>query len=68
MCPLLFVSKILKARFRVLRDVRIPAVLVECGYLSNADNRKAIVEGDYLERAAKAIVEGIVEFTGGEEE
>lgn len=47
----------------VIRQTEMPAVLVECNYLSNPELEKGILsEPDYPERAAEAIVEGIGNF------
>ena len=50
-----------KANFRVLRLARYPAVLVECGYLSNRREGGEVRDSDYRERLADRIAEAIVE-------
>lgn len=49
------------ARFRVLRNARYPAVLVECGYLSNRAEVRAAASPAHRERLADKIAEAIVE-------
>jgi N-acetylmuramoyl-L-alanine amidase len=53
-----------RARFQVLRDAPCPAVLVECGYLTNADEETRLITPAYREKMAKAIVKGIHEYCG----
>ena len=53
------------ARFHVLRDVTMPAVLVECGYISSAKDLKQLQTADYRERVARGIYQGICDYTYG---
>lgn len=53
-----------RARFQVLRDAPCPAVLIECGYLTNAEEEKKLVTAAYREKVAKAIARGVHEFCG----
>jgi len=43
----------------VLKSTRCPAILVECGYISNPAERKKCITYDYQYKCAKAIVDGI---------
>lgn len=47
------------ARFTVLTQTKCPAVLVECGFISNASERARCATKDYQQRAARAIAAGI---------
>ena len=49
------------ANFRVLRNATIPAVLVECGYLSNRSEGNQARDWEYRDRLADRIAEAIVE-------
>jgi N-acetylmuramoyl-L-alanine amidase len=49
------------ANFRVLRLANCPAVLVECGYLSNRSEGKQARDSEYRELLADRIAEAIVE-------
>jgi N-acetylmuramoyl-L-alanine amidase len=49
------------ANFRVLRKATYPAVLVECGYLSNRGEGYEARSDDYREQLADKIAEAIVE-------
>ena len=51
-----------QANFYVLRNNFMPAVLVECGFLSNRSEEKLLREDDHRERLAEGISRGIVEF------
>jgi N-acetylmuramoyl-L-alanine amidase len=49
------------ANFRVLRNASCPAVLVECGYLSNRSEGNQAGDSEYRELLADRIAEAIVE-------
>ncbi len=51
-----------QANFYVLRNNFMPAVLVECGFLSNKSEEKLLRQIDHRERLAEGISRGIVEF------
>ena len=53
------------ARFRVLRNARYPSVLVECGYLSNRNDRRDAASPTYREQLADKIAEAIVDYRYG---
>jgi len=46
----------------MLKRTSIPAVIVECGFLSNADDRARLVTESYQQRVAWAIYVGVVNF------
>jgi N-acetylmuramoyl-L-alanine amidase len=54
-----------EARFRVLRCNVNPAVLVECGYLSNRSEAGLLEQQKYREKIAAALAEAIVKQRGG---
>ena len=48
--------------FRVLVQTNGPAVLVECGYMSNYDEAALLVDPWYQNKIARAIADGILEY------
>ncbi|MBK1831283.1 N-acetylmuramoyl-L-alanine amidase [Verrucomicrobiaceae bacterium R5-34] len=46
----------------VLRRTRCPAVLIECGYISNAYERKRCLSASYQQNCARAIADGIIAY------
>lgn len=51
------------ARFHVIRNTtRNPAVLVECGFVSNATERARMLTGEFRARLAEGIAQGIVAY------
>ena len=54
-----------RARFYVLREVSMPAVLVECGYLSSPIDSKHIKTAAYRENCARGIYQGICDYAYG---
>ena len=52
--------------YYVLRTTQIPAAIVECGFLSNADEEAKLNTDDYQQQTAWAIYKGIVSYFNGE--
>jgi len=52
------------ANFHVLRETRMTAVLVECGFMTNRDECELLKSDEYRRKCAEAIVAGIVETYG----
>jgi N-acetylmuramoyl-L-alanine amidase len=50
------------ARFYVLRHTAMPAVLLEVGFVTGADDAPLLADSDYRERTAEAIARGILEY------
>lgn len=50
------------ADLRILRDVKVPAVVVEVGFLSNPQEEALLAREDYQARVAQAIAEGVLTF------
>ncbi len=51
-----------RARFAVLRDAEMPAILIEGGYITNPVESKKIYSSDYRKQMAAAIVKAIEEY------
>jgi N-acetylmuramoyl-L-alanine amidase len=50
------------ARFAVLRDAAMPAILIEGGYMTNPTEGKKIYDSAYRKQMASAIVKGILAY------
>lgn len=48
--------------YYILRTTEIPAVIVECGFLSNYEEEKLLNDADYQEKLAWAIYCGILDY------
>ena len=57
-----------RARFAVLRDATMPAVLIEAGFMSNPSEGRKIFDSAYRKQIAKAIVDGISAYRRGTEQ
>lgn len=57
-----------RARFAVLRDATMPAVLIEAGFMSNPSEGRKIFDAGYRRQIAKAIVDGISAYRRGTEQ
>ena len=51
------------ARFQVLREVRMPAVLIEVGFVSNLDEERLLKNNFYRQKLAESIAEGIKNYS-----
>jgi N-acetylmuramoyl-L-alanine amidase len=50
------------AQFAVLKGCRVPAVLIEIGYISNREGEKSLRDANYRQRMAQTIAAGIMDF------
>ena len=50
------------AGFKVLRAPDVPSVLVELGYLSNAQDEAQLIDPDWRDKAASSIIDAIAAF------
>ena len=51
-----------RARFAVLRDADMPAILIESGYMTHPEEGKMIFDAGYRRQLAAAIVKGILNY------
>jgi N-acetylmuramoyl-L-alanine amidase len=51
-----------RARFQVLREAAMPAILIEGGYMSNPAEGRKIFDPAYRRQMARAIVDGILAY------
>jgi N-acetylmuramoyl-L-alanine amidase len=54
-----------RARFAVLRDATMPAILIEAGFMSHPVEGKKIFDAGYRRQMAKAIVDGLLAYKRG---
>jgi N-acetylmuramoyl-L-alanine amidase len=50
------------ARFEVLRGIRMPGVLVETGFVSNAEEERMLKNSFYRQKIAESLMQGIEEY------
>ena len=51
-----------KTSIFVLKDMKMPAVLVECGFLSNDEEKEKLLTDSYTDKIAYSIYCGIFEY------
>jgi len=51
-----------RARFAIFRTAQMPAVLVECGYMSDPNEAQKIYDSAYRKKLARAIVDGVTAY------
>lgn len=51
--------------FYVIRNARIPAILVELGFVSNPDEGRKLATDSYQQTLAQALADGVLEFLNG---
>lgn len=48
--------------YQVLRDSDMPAILIECGFLTNPDETKQLMDAKYQDTLADGIAQGVLTF------
>ena len=48
--------------YYVLREQSLPAVLIECGFLSNAEEEQKLLSPEYQQKCAQSIVNGLIDY------
>lgn len=51
-----------QARFTVLMEAEMPAIVVECGFFSHAEEGAKLMDPAHQERVARGIVEGLIAY------
>lgn len=51
------------ARYYVLKGARMPAVLIEVGFLSNSTEERMLKNGFYRQKIAEAIMDGVADYS-----
>ncbi|MGE7110742.1 N-acetylmuramoyl-L-alanine amidase [Lysinibacillus sp. NPDC047702] len=54
--------KVKEAKYIVIANTDIPAILVELGFLTNSEDRAKLTDDQYIELFAESIYKGIVEY------
>jgi len=49
----------------ILKNAKVPSAIVECGFLSNAEEEKKLVSNEYQDKLAEAIKTGILKYING---
>jgi len=49
----------------LLKKAKVPAILIECGFLSNAREEKLLQEPGYQKKVAQAVYDGITRYFAG---
>ncbi|SMB89299.1 N-acetylmuramoyl-L-alanine amidase [Desulfonispora thiosulfatigenes DSM 11270] len=55
-------STVIPRNLYVLRESSVPGVLIEVGFLTNAEDKKLLVDSKYQEKMALAIKKGLIEY------
>ena len=55
----------IKSMFYVINHTNVPSILVEMGYISNDNEREALLTEERQNQTAKAIADGIIEYLKG---
>ena len=46
----------------MLKNIKVPSVIVECGFLSNSEEEKKLQEDEYQSKLAWAIYLGVLDY------
>ncbi len=58
------VAKTITDEVYLLKGVKTPAVIVECGFLSNPEEEQLLTQNNYQTKVAQAIFEGVCAYKG----
>ena len=53
---------VFRSKFYVINHTTVPAVLLEIGFISNYEERTALLSDERKQKTAKAIAEGIIKY------
>ncbi|WP_379129003.1 N-acetylmuramoyl-L-alanine amidase [Paenibacillus sp. sgz500958] len=53
-----------QSSLHVTRETKMPAILLECGYMSNSKDEALLFNASYQQKIAEAVVAGIKEYLG----
>ena len=52
----------IKKGIKIMDDTSLPVILIECGFLSNNNEERKLISGDYQEKTAWAVYTGIITY------
>ena len=55
-------QEIIKGDYYLLKESHIPAIIVECGYLTNAEEEVLLTSDEYQKKVAYSIVCGVIKY------
>ena len=55
-------SRILSNDIYMYKNLNIPGVLIECGFLSNSKERKLLIDDSYQYKIVRSIVKGLINY------
>ena len=58
------VAKTTDGSIFILKDSKVPSVIVECGFLSNSQEESLLQTEEYQDKIAFAVYAGILEYLG----
>jgi len=53
-----------QADFHVLRETAMPAILLECGFMTNREEKTLLASNSYREKCGRIIADSIIQFLG----
>ena len=51
-----------KQNFYVIRETKMPAILVEAGFISNKEEREKLKDPEYVDQLARAVADGVDQY------
>lgn len=51
--------------YYMLKNTKVPTIIVECGFLTNPEEAEKLTQEDYQNQIAQAICEGIIKWLNG---
>lgn len=55
-------SKKLRDDIYMYKKLKIPGVLIECGFISNSKERNLLINDEYQDKIVESIVKGVIEY------
>ncbi len=55
-------EKILSNSIYMYKELKIPGILIECGFLSNEKERNLLISDEYQNKIVKTIIDGLMDY------